>query len=78
VSVDEATRRLLAAARTGGGQVTAAAVESDPWFAAHRELTCAAAHAAATEASVRVGEEADSRAWFPYSFMVFAEASSAP
>lgn len=72
MSVDEATRRLLELARAGDGYVRALDVEADMWCDAHQSAVSAAAHALATDAAVIVGEETDTRAWFPYSFMRFS------
>jgi hypothetical protein len=47
-------------------------VEADMWCDAHQSAVSAAAHALATDAAVIVGEETDTRAWFPYSFMRFS------
>ncbi len=74
--MDEATRRLLALAREGGGHLTAAAVENDPWCASNQEVVSAATHALATESSVIVAEDSDTRAWFPYSFMILGDSSA--
>ena len=70
-SVDEATRRLVKMIRAADdGQLRAEVIECDPWMTANRDCVAAAAHALATEPAVIVGEEADAREWFPYSFMI--------
>jgi hypothetical protein len=69
MTVDQATQRLLALIEQHGGYVGAAIIEADRQLARNQDVASAAAHALATEPGVIAGEETDSRAWFPYSFL---------
>jgi hypothetical protein len=72
VTHDEAKERLLELARAEAGYFNAEMVERDPTLSANQDIVSAAAHELATDPAVDVGEEADGRAWFPYSFMRFS------
>jgi hypothetical protein len=73
MTVEQATQRLLALIDQHGGYVGAAIIEADRELAGNQEVASAAAHALATEPGIIAGEETDSRAWFPYSFLSRAE-----
>ena len=74
MTVDEATERLLALLEANGGSVSAALVEADPELARNQEIVSAVAHALATEPNIVTGQEADGRAWFPFSVLSRSEA----
>jgi hypothetical protein len=76
MTVEQARQRLLDLIDQHGGYVGAAIIEADRELAANREITSAAAHALATEPGIVTSEDADGRAWFPYSFLMRAEEST--
>jgi hypothetical protein len=73
MTVEQAKQRLLALIDQHGGYVGAAIIEADRQLAGNQEVASAAAHALATEPGMIAGQETDSRAWFPYSFLMRAE-----
>jgi hypothetical protein len=56
--------------KSQSGYVGAAIIEADRELAENQAVVSAAAHALATEPDITTGEETDSRAWFPYSFLM--------
>jgi hypothetical protein len=70
MTVEQARQRLLDLIDQHGGYVGAAIIEADTELAENQAVVSAAAHALATEPAITTGEEADSRAWFPYSFLM--------
>jgi hypothetical protein len=73
VTVEQAKQRLLSLIEQHGGYLAAGMIEADQELAANPQVVSAAAHALATEPGIIVGEDADARAWFPYSVLVRAE-----
>ena len=72
MTVEEATRRLLALLDDNGGSLSAALVEADDQLARNQEIVSAVAHVLATEPDISAGRQTDERSWFPYSFLTRA------
>jgi hypothetical protein len=70
---DELTARLLSLARESGGKVTAAQVEADERLSSDQMLTSAAARALAGSTNIFSFDEADDRAWFPFSGLIVGQ-----
>ncbi len=74
MSYEEATERLVALARLGGGTVTASQVEADAALSANREIVSAAARALGGKTNVFSYQgDTDPRAWFPFTGLIFSE-----
>jgi hypothetical protein len=77
VTYEQAVDRLIQLARSSGGVVTAAQVESDEELDGNRELVSAAAHALAGGTNVFSSDEPYPRKWFPYGSLLFSELAGA-
>lgn len=71
MTFDDAKARLITLARSNGGVLSAAVVETDPQLDAEPAIVSAAAHALAGSTNVFATPNTDG--WFPYAEIRFSD-----